>query len=862
MNSIPGNPPQHPSAAAHVYCGKKRRAPSPMPLKPTPSPACEPMDVSLNSRTANAVNGRSPVASLHATPAWLDKTVKNFAVQAGLAAGKVDLYMGCLKEASCKQPFIEEAEQNALKHVEWLQQRVSQCFADHGSANWQSCMDWLIRLTPADVGCQELLNLLPLELFESRPDLPLQLANKVQTIDELAAQARLRLDDSSEVCSDKYRDRTVNGNYLLLTYLHITSTLHYRFLQAAVQHAPLEKVEALLRHWLHDDACKDIALRLTAAPIHPTMITREEALLQDLLTLCATRLLQPTTRAPVGSPLAAADHHLVQAMANCDNKVSFGRTVGALGAGEDGHNLYLKCRRFNEQEKDFMAEPVMLSWLHATPLSLESATLKPHGTTTFRTLAHLFEKLDLGAKQKSDLTRTIVFNKTALVSYDLLRKLLSRHAPDGPPTWDERNLHPKNPYYNPSDIKTEQQLSHFLLNLPFPEQNRAAFIDDLLPHLDHRLRAHIVQQSSCTLSDEQHWQLLRATLPANVLRRPVTAYLFSTPADAHYHRYVTDSDLQSEASQALAERPQIQALRAYLRDYGRLFQQGVLGPPACNLFHRFSAWAIAYRFLYTSTNTIRPGLIDNFDGESSDHPNIGPMPMSLRDGGDACCITPTGWRAPLQSDLTELQQQLHWPGTVKDKDSIVESLASAWLGTVLLLGRILKAPTEQSPEGWFNSRDPEKESALADLLGHMVVDLFSYSLAVDPPTLYARVCEQAEGQELVQRCAREMQTWMSTAFTDHILDKTVPAWLYPDYTGKRENLLIPKDAAIDVRNLLDRVASARNKQELGVSYAALPLQGIEILTKKALAEAVLLASESPSATIGLRKDANIRGEAK
>ena len=775
---------------------------------------------------------------------------QDFAGQADLTAAAVHWHIGRLKRGSCKQPFIEQAEQSALQHVEWLHQRVSQYFADHGSANWQSCMDWLIRLTPAYIGCRELLNLLPVELIESRPDLPLQLANKAQTIDQLAARARLRLYEDRDVCSEEYRKSTVNSNELLQAYLLITSTLRYRFLQTALQRAPLEKVEALLRHWLHDEACKDLAARLTAAPIHPTMITREEPLLQDLLTLSATRLLQPTRRPPVGSPLPAVDDSLLQKMADGDHRVSFGRTVGTLGAGEDGRNLYLKCKRLNEKESDFLAEPVMLSWLSSASLQLESAMLKPHGITTFRTLESLFEKLNLSAKQKADLIRTIVYNKKQLFGAYQLQRLLPKYTLGGTQAWYKLRERPENshsPYCDPSIIKTEQKLAELLLNLPFPTESRSAFIDELLPALDRSLHAHLVQSGSCTLSDEQHWQLLRATLPEHTLQSPVTAYLFSTPAKAHYHRYVTDSDLQSEASQALTKRPQIKALRAYLRDCGRLFQQGVLGPPACNLFHRLYDKP-DYRFLYTSNTTTRPGLIGNFDGESSDYPNIGPVPMSLRDGGDASCITPVGWRAPLQSTLAPLQQPLHWPGTVEDKERIVESLACAWLGTVLLLGRILKAPTEQSPEGWLNSRDPEKVNELATVLGDMVVDLFSHSLAVAPTTLHARLCQQGEGQELVERCAREMQAWMSDAFTAHLLDKTVPKWLYPHYTGKRENLLIPHDAADDARGLLDRAASASNKQELGVSYAATPLQGIEILTKKALAEAVLLAAEGAPST--------------
>ena len=817
----------------------------------------EPMEVSLNcrtgsesvgasrnERTATAVNSGSTVASVQATTTpWFEQTVDDFGEQARQSAmytqAHIPDYFG-----ACKRPFIVQAKESALKQIEAFHKRVAQYFTDH-SDSWQSCMDWLIRLTPEDIGCREQLNLLPVELIQSRPDLPQQMADQAQTIEQLAAQQRLCLRGMTEISSQKYRASAIDKNDLLKIYLESTSTLRYRFLQIALERAPRAQVGALLRHWLHDINCKEIAECLTEAPLHPTLITPEEPLLQDLLTLCATRLLQPTRCHPVAALVSAADHRLVQHMASCDHKVSFGRTLGAIGAGENGRNLYLKCKRFNEKQSDFMAEQAMLSWLHTTPLQLESATLKPHGTMTFKSLASLFQELQLNAKQKVDLVSTLVYNNKALVESDVLKQYLAEHSPGGVAAWDRQYQQPENwdnPYCMPRNIDTEQQLAHFLHNLPFPEQNRAAFIDDLLPALGPVLRAHLIQQGSSTLSDEQHWELLRTILPAGTMHSAVTAYLFSTPADAHYHHYV--SDRAPLASQHLAKRPQAAALRAYLRDCGRLFRQGVLGPPACNMFHNiYSDSRELYRFLYTSDNRTRPGRIRDFDGHSSNYPNIGPVPMTLRDGGDARCITPVGWRQPVQNSLASLPHTQHWPGTVEDKEAAVESLACACLGTVLLLGRILKAGTESNPESWFNSRDPKKESALADLLGDMVVDLFSHSFAIERTTLHALVCKRDKGQ-LIGRCAREMQAWMSDAFTDPIVAKTVPAWLYPHYTGKRDNLLICDDSAYSVYQQL----AGHPNHDLGLRFATTPLQGFEILIKKALAESVLLASRGACAS--------------
>ena len=845
MNSIPTDAPKHLPPAAPISGDKKSGHSVPPRINSTLFPLCEPMEVSLSSRTATAVNSGSTLSSAQATTPWFDKTVDAFVGQSRRACAAVQQNIERCRRAS-NRSLIKQAEQSAYERIVTFRQSVSQYFAEHGSDNWQSCMDWLIRLTPKDIGSQKLLNLLPLELIKSRPDLPWQLADKAQTVEVLAAQERLCLDSITDVPSQWYRNSTVNSHNLLEIYLHSTSTLRYHFLQVALQQAPLAKVESLLRHWLYDKDCEDIAAHLSAAPLHPTMIIRKEPLLQDLLTLCATRLLQPTTRTPVRSLLPDADDRLLAKVASADNKVTFGRTIGAIGAGDDGRNLYLKCRRFNEQERDFMAEPVMLSFLHTTQLQLESATPKPHGATTFGTLESLFKEQQLNAKQKTDLVSTIAYNKKKLVTGELLYELLAKHSPESAAARHEQYMQRENrdnPYYIPRDIQTAQQIAHFLLNLPFPEKNRADFVEELLPGLDDSLRTHIVQQSSTTLNDEQIWELMQTIVPAATLQVPVTAYLFSTPPEAHYHRYVTDSDLQSEASQPLAERPQIQALSSYLRDYGRLFHQGVLGPPACNLFHETGIFAPnPYRFIYTSHRPTRPGRIEDFDGDSSNYPNIGPVPMSLRDGGDGRCITPVGWQQQTESSSKPLPQKLHLSGTVEKKEVVVESLASAWLGTVLLLGRILKAGTERHPDSWFNSRDPQKENELADLLGEMVVDLFSHSFAVNRTALHARLCEQNNDRRLIERCAREMQAWMSDAFIDHILAKEVPVWLYPDYSGQRESVLIPGDASSNIRYELEHGRPEGEKTDLGLPFASTPLQGIEILIKKALAESVLLGS--------------------
>ena len=857
MNTGPISMPTHLPPAVHAFCASKRgrfigpQANStlllfskPMEVSPNFS---EPMDVSLSSRTATAVNSGSTPSSAPPTTPWFDKTVEDFcslALQTKASVEKsIDSFVG-----EVNWPFLMEVKESALKQVDSLQERVVQHFTEHGGDSWQSCMDWLIRLTPEVIGSRELLNLLPVELIRSRPDLPEPLADQAQTIEQLAAKARLCVACRTGVAAQGYRGSSVNSNDVLEIYLKSTSTLRYCFLQAALQRAPLQEVEALLRHWLHDDACKDIAALLSAAPIHPTLITCEEPFLQDLLTLCATRLLQPTRCQPVKALVPEAHHSLLATVARCHNKVIFGRTIGAIGGAGDDRNLYLKCRRFDEQESDFMAEPVMLSWLGSAELSLESATVEPHGITTFRTLQSLLQQLHLNAKQKTDLVCTVVYKEKCLMPARQLATCLAKHSPGSAAAWHAQYclLESRgNPYRRPCNILTAQQLADFLLNLPFGIEHREAVVDDLLPGLDRTLRRHIVHKSSATLNDEQCWQLVQTLLPADTLSSPVTAYLFSTPPEAHYHRYVTDCDLHSAASQPLAKRPQVVALRAYLRDYGRLFHQGVLGPPACNLFHNAGLFtSMLYRFIYTRNGLIRPGRICDFDGDSSNYPNIGPAPMTLRDGGDSRCITAVGEPQALYNNPTELAKQLPVGDSAEDKEPLVESLACAWLGTVLLLGRTLKACTDQSPEGWFNSCDAQKENELADLLGEMVVDLFSHSFAVDPTTLHARLCQQDDGK-LIERCAREMQAWMSDAFRDHIVAKEVPVWLYPHYTGRRDNLLIPSEVTDEIRN--NPPATSKN-HNLGLPYATLPLQGIEILTKKALAESVLLGSQKASAT--------------
>ena len=93
----------------------------------------------------------------------------------------------------------------------------------------------------------------------------------------------------------------------------------------------------------------------------------------------------------------------------------------------------------------------------------------------------------------------------------------------------------------------------------------------------------------------------------------------------------------------------------------------------------------------------------------------------------------------------------------------------------------------------------------------------------------------------------EMQAWGSDDCIDSLLAKEVRS--APNIKGKRQGLFVYGPFHSGLRRYQEQIAQGNHapRHHLGMPYAATPLQGIEILTKKALAEAVLLATEGPSA---------------
>ena len=760
---------------------------------------------------------------------------------------------------------VKEARDAALRHIDRFTEQVWEQLAKEGADNWQGCMDWLIGLPPEEFCCPPLLALLPVELIRLRPDLPQNKLPPNNTAAQLAARALLIETYWRPACCEEYPSIAMEGNVILQAYLAATSTLRYQLLEAVIQTVPPQSLRALLSRWLHSRDCKDIAAQLTSNPLHPTMITRTEPLLQDLLTAGAERLLQPATQELPSIRFPEPDSVQFDRLAFCDNKVIFGRTVGGVGAAQQGGNIYLKVKRLDESHDTFMAEQAMLCWLHteAAQLQLASGTVKPGGTVTGAPLEDVLCQLNLSTVQICSLVHAVVYNKKDLIKKTRVEQCLAKYTEptEGRPWSEERHEHCRSddPYYHPPFMRTVEQLFGFLVHLPFDAEKKADFIDDLLPNLDWSLRNALVAERPVPLNDGIRWKLLRATLADGTLQTPVTLSLFSTPAGANYHQYVTDSDQSCCASQPLAERPQLLALRAWLQDYGRLFQKGIVGPPACDMFHTWSHDdPTPYHFLYRNRAGIRecprPGRVQNFNGEPTNYPNIGMQPLTLRDGGDAFFIAPCGQKESQERWTARLalqKEDVYRPPAVSNKEFVVDSLANAWLGSLLLLGRILSTPENGAPSGWLANGKSEQTTELATLLGEMAVDLFSHSFAVDRTALHTVLCER-DGRRLLERCAREMQAWMTDSFIAPLFAKEVPEWLYPDYSGERQDLFVDPAISSWLDRLVQRIAQSNHSTErdLGLPYASTPLQGIEILTKKALAESVLLAAQGPSDTIG------------
>ena len=242
MNTVPTSTSTCYLPSASVSCDKERQESGP-PLASNVTAQTEtqtePMDVSLNCRTAVSCQAAPTLRQSSARPDWLTRALSQFQAKATQSKYNVAEQMNGIVNgplaAELNITAVKEARDVALRHIDRFTEQVWEQFAKEGADNWQGCMDWLIGLPPEEFCCPPLLALLPVELIRLRPDLPQNSLRPTHTAAQLAARSLLIETYWQPACCEEYPSIAMEGNVILQAYLAATSTLRHQLLEAVIQ---------------------------------------------------------------------------------------------------------------------------------------------------------------------------------------------------------------------------------------------------------------------------------------------------------------------------------------------------------------------------------------------------------------------------------------------------------------------------------------------------------------------------------------------------------------------------------------------------------------------------------------------------
>ena len=512
----------------------------------------------------------------------------------------------------------------------------------------------------------------------------------------------------------------------LENYLANTQWIQYFIIYAFIEHAPVDFIQPVIESWLEADDTTAIRDKLFAQEQHPLSVQFSEPRPWNIMLAALDRLL-PGLESEFSqdiSKLDGSDQPVEKMDENFTGKLNlpresfvFGRTIAFLDPKNLGH-LYLKFQSRDESDKVFFQEAQRLKYFYDNrqQFSIEDSALNVKDVLKVDSLKKTLSDYQLSAIDKA--------------------RLFLRCAKDDCST----NLHgalQSVGTFSSMNIKIAEGLVRIthphalpVNDIPLTEFNKRKIIE----HLNKI-------DPSC------HMMLLQA------------------PAGYHYEQYIYDLEDYDSI---------IKGLISYVKEFGAMWSEGVIGPDSCSVFHNKNADR-DYDFLSPYFDQADIGTVDQWTGISTDFPNVGPI--GCRDRGDVRVIS--------ELDAEKLHSSYE-QGENHDKllaRGTLEALAKTAWGTILLYGRSLKET--------FNSNDPNEVARIKDDVGAILGALFSKAFHIPQ----AKCLELMNSQNLLAQTAREISYWMSTDYVADLRSGLIPQAVYPDYKGIREGHVLSQKQA-------------------------------------------------------------------
>ena len=310
----------------------------------------------------------------------------------------------------------------------------------------------------------------------------------------------------------------------------------------------------------------------------------------------------------------------------------------------------------------------------------------------------------------------------------------------------------------------------------------------------------------------------RKTFAEKVNNQPVLAMEFSTPADAPYEEYIYDVANPQSA---------LEALHRYARDYGRVWQHGLIPPPSLSAFHDVDAG----RKHFMLTPFIKrkcEGALERWNGEGTNNPNIGGPKISMRDKVD---IMPPEEKGP---------SFFRFPST--DQNELVyinkirfEELAKAAQGLCLHYARRFNSQ--------FDHRSQESVKKIKTEIANLLSDLFSHAL----PLTKNRCLELMEENDLLPQHSREMSYWLAkdTPYVGDLRKGEINRDAYPHLPAMMQGCILTETQADFLQDcgFHDPTRDQPGECQLGSGSGRMPLIALNAMVVKLLAHGTIKSVE-------------------
>ena len=344
----------------------------------------------------------------------------------------------------------------------------------------------------------------------------------------------------------------------------------------------------------------------------------------------------------------------------------------------------------------------------------------------------------------------------------------------------------------------------------FTRHQQALKLEGIIPEGAHpfRICLHELLKSE-GLDARQNRQLQAA-----VGNHSPLAYYFWTSPTVHYDHYPYSLPWPERKDAVL------EGLNASARNIGRLWRKGFLAPEVMAAYHNpfTRRLQVTLGVLFDMTTQ---GSLNQWRGESSNYPNVGPWPVPTRDMGDCRLLE--------EIDIEKYHERyVLSPDSLGDRNRVyLNELAKNYQGLILQLARVCYRELDHKNE--------DRHQWLKEEIRKLTINCFSEAFSMDRDYCN-RLLEQ---DQLLEWTTMDIQYWCAehAGISADLRNNCIPESVYPGWgdcfpNPEHKNKILIKDDGL-------YLCKAEKTPVLGFSSLPFALLALDGLTAKMLSYGIL-----------------------